>query len=207
MNDKKIGILILAAGGSSRMGRPKQLLPLDGKSLVRRAAETAIQAGGEPIVIVTGSAAREVAPEVHDLPVHLAINPNWQEGLGSSVRTGVQQLLKLEPNLDALIIMLCDQPDVSAATVRKLAAAHIETGKSLCAASFDDTVAPPALFGRPFFDELLSIPPRQGAKQILLNRAADLLRVDCPEAARDIDTPADYDRLQTAAGQRPSIHE
>lgn len=199
MSPEKIGILILAAGGSNRMGRPKQLLQLGGKSLVRRAAETAIEAGGEPIVIVTGAGADQVAAEVRDLPVHFATNPSWANGMGSSVRSGVQSLLSVETGLDALIIMLCDQPDISAATLRKLIDAHHETGKSLCAAAFGETVAPPAFFGRRYFDELLEIPDQFGAKQILLRHSADLLRVDCPEAARDVDTPTDYEALKSDA--------
>lgn len=199
MKHSKIGILILAAGGSVRMGRPKQLLQLGGKSLVRRAAETAVEAGVEPIVIVTGAGADQVAAEVRDLPVHLVMNPSWGNGMGSSVRSGVRSLLSLEPGLDALIIMLCDQPEISTTTLRKLINAHNETGKLLCAASFGETVGPPAFFGRRYFDELLSISEKFGAKQILLNHRADLLRVDCPEAARDVDTPADYEALKSDA--------
>jgi molybdenum cofactor cytidylyltransferase len=153
----------------------------------------------QPIVVVAGATAPEVAAEVHDLPVHVATNPSWEKGMGSSVRAGVKSLSDLEPDLDALIIMLCDQPEISAATLDKLIDAHDQTGKSLCAASFGDTVAPPALFGRQFFDELLAIPEPFGAKQILLSHSADLLRVDCPEAAGDVDTPADYDALKSSA--------
>lgn len=205
MSDKRIGILILAAGGSSRMGRPKQLLQFNGTSLVRRAAKIAIEAGGQPIVMVTGAAEQEVAAEVRDLPVRVVTNTTWEEGMGLSIRIGVEELLKSEANLEALIITLCDQPEVSAATLRKLVTAYLETGKPLCAASFADTVSPPALFAKPFFDELISISPRHGAKQILLSHAADLQRIDCPEAARDIDTPADYADFE-AAPRRASLN-
>lgn len=207
MSEKRIGILILAAGGSSRMGRPKQLLQLNGKSLVCRTAQTAIEAGGQPIVIVTGAAAQEVATDLRGLPIHLAPNPSWERGMGSSIQAGMGRLLEIEPNLDAVIIMLCDQPGISAATLRKLIDAHTETDKPLCAASFGDAIAPPALFGRQFFNELLSIPPQHGAKQILLNHSSELLRVDCPEAARDVDTPTDYGALQSAPDQPFSIQE
>lgn len=207
MSDKRIGILIFAAGGSSRMGRPKQLLQLEGKSLVRRAAQTAIDAGGQPVGVVTGAASHQVAAEVRDLPVHIAMNPSWEQGMGSSIRTGMKRLLEIEPNLDAMIIMLCDQPGISASTLRRLVDAHAQTGKPLCAASFGDAIAPPALFAHQFFDELLSIPPQHGAKQILLRHSADLLRVDCPEAARDVDTPADYEALHAASVGPSSIEK
>lgn len=207
MNGKRIGIVILAAGGSSRMGRPKQLLQLDGKSLVRGAAQTAIDAGGKPIVLVTGAAAEEVGVELRDLPVHLASNPAWQMGMGSSIQAGMARLMQIDPILDAAIIMLSDQPHVSAESLRNLLREHIETEKPLCAASFGDTVAPPALFARQFFNELLSIPAQHGAKQILLSHSSDLRRVNCPEAARDVDTPADYESLRFAPDSSSSIQK
>lgn len=190
-----VGILLLAAGGSSRMGRPKQLLRIGNKSLVRIAAEAAIEALGDPTVVVTGSCGEQVAAQLGGLPLHVAHNAGWERGMGSSIRHGVESILKLGPHIGALLITLCDQPGVSAQTLRKLLDAQIETGASLCAASFDETVGPPALFTRAFFDDLLSLPDEAGAKQLLLKHSGSLCRVNCPEAARDVDTPDDYDAV------------
>jgi molybdenum cofactor cytidylyltransferase len=195
MKPPEIAIVVLAAGGSTRMGRPKQLLQFKAKSLVRRAAETAIEAGGDPVVVVTGNAAEQVVAELRNLKVHVALNPSWDRGMGSSIRVGVETALKLRSTADALIITLCDQPGISSRILRELVQAHIETGKPLCAAAFGETVSPPVLFGREFFDELLSLPDEAGAKQILLKHSSQLCHVNCPEAACDVDTPSDYEAL------------
>jgi molybdenum cofactor cytidylyltransferase len=194
MTSGPIGILVLAAGGSSRMGRPKQLLQFNGTTLVRRAAEAALSVG-RLVVVVTGASADEVATELRELPVTIVLNPNWASGMGSSIRIGVQGLIDLEPNLDALVITLCDQPGVSARILGALIDSHRVAGKLLCAASFGDAVGPPALLGREFFSELLSLPDAHGAKQILMKHPESLSRLHCPEAARDIDTPVDYESL------------
>jgi molybdenum cofactor cytidylyltransferase len=192
MTTARIGILVLAAGGSTRMGRSKQLLRLDRptkapQTLIHRATETALAIGG-PVVVVTGAEAEHVAAEVRDLPVQIVENRDWSRGMGASLRLGVQTLIESHPNLAALIVMLCDQVDVTPATLDRLRATHLETGKGLCAASFDNAVGPPALFSRSYFGELLSLPHAAGAKSVLLSRPADLCRVPCPEAARDLDT-------------------
>jgi molybdenum cofactor cytidylyltransferase len=229
MTTARIGILVLAAGGSTRMGRPKQLLRLDwptkaptasgasgsapsspppvregrgrdrsngSPTLIHRAAETAL-AAGEPVVVVIGAEAEPVAAEVRGLPVQIVENRDWSRGMGSSLRLGVQTLIELRPGLAALIIMLCDQVDVTPATLDRLRAAHLETGKGLCGASFDGAIGPPALFSRSYFGELLRLPDASGAKSILLGHPADLVRVACPEAARDLDTWEQYERASS----------
>lgn len=199
MTHERIGILLLAAGGSTRMGRPKQLLRLGGRTLVRRATATALAVGG-PVVVVTGADAEQIAAEVRDLPVQIVENPDWPRGMGSSIRAGVQALTGSHPGLDALIVTLCDQVDVSSATLDRLVVAHRETGKELCGATFAEAVGPPALFGRRHFAELLRLPDAAGAKPVLLSHPTDLLRVPCPEAAQDLDTWEEYERLSRVAG-------
>jgi molybdenum cofactor cytidylyltransferase len=194
MSSERLGILVLAAGGSTRMGRSKQLLRLGGRTLVRRATETALGVC-KSVVLVTGADAEEVAAEVGDLPVHITENRDWSRGMGSSLRMGVQALTESQPDLDALVVMLGDQIDVSPDTLHRLLNAHRETGKGLCGASFGETVGPPALFSRAHFTELLQLPDSAGAKAVLLSHPADLLRVPCPEAARDLDTWEEYERL------------
>ena len=192
MTPAKVGILVLAAGGSTRMGRPKQLLPFHGKSLVRHATETALAVGG-PVVVVVGAEGEKVSAEIRDLQVGIVSNPNWASGMGSSIRAGVHALIELEPNLDAVMITLCDQPRITASILRELIELHQTTGKPLCAAGFAKTFGPPALLGREFFAELLALPGLHGAKQILMRHSQSLLSVPCPQAADDIDTPMDYE--------------
>lgn len=191
----EIGVIVLAAGGSTRMGRPKQLLPWRGRTLVRRAVETALAVGG-PVVVVIG--AEPVRSELQDLPIDVVENSQWSRGMGSSIRTGVQRAITVHAQLDAVILMLCDQPEVTADTLVRLIEAQRKTGKGLCAAEFDATFGPPVLFTRAYFDRLLAIPDEQGARHLLLAYADDLLRVPCPEAALDLDTWSDYERLMTS---------
>jgi molybdenum cofactor cytidylyltransferase len=197
MTPAKVGILVLAAGGSTRMGRPKQLLPFHGKSLVRHATETAL-AVGRPVVVVVGAEAETVSAEIRELPVGVVVNANWASGMGSSIRAGVHALIEIEPNLEAVLITLCDQPRISVSVLRELIESHHGTGKSLCAVRFADTVGPPALLGREFFAELLALPNAQGAKQILMRHMERLHCIPCPEAADDIDTPLDYESVAQA---------
>jgi molybdenum cofactor cytidylyltransferase len=199
MTPPRIGIIVLAAGASTRMGRPKQLLDLGGKSLVRRATETAIAAGGDPVIVVTGAAHDRVSADLCGLPIHICFNPEWERGMGTSIRRGIELLTRLAPKADAAIITLADQPDISADKLAKLVEAHHRTKSPLCAAAFGEAIGPPALFARAFFAELLAQPDQAGAKQLLLKHPAKLLRVDCPEAARDVDTPDDYEALHSAS--------
>lgn len=191
MNPPLTGIIVLAAGGSIRMGRPKQLLQLEGKTLIRRAAETALAVAG-PVVVVTGANAELVAAEIRDLPIQIVVNPHWAKGMGSSIRVGASALSAARPDLDALLITLCDQVRVSPATLHRLIQAHEKTGKGLCCAAFDETFGPPVLVTRAYFPELLDLADAHGAKHVLMNHPADLLHVPCPEAALDVDTPADF---------------
>ena len=113
----KIGGLLLAAGGSSRLGQPKQLLQFEGKTLIRRAAETLVISQCDPIVVVLGAEIEGFNSEIADLRVDICINENWQTGMSSSIISGLGSLLEIEPELDAVVITLCDQPYVNSADI------------------------------------------------------------------------------------------
>lgn len=200
MMSNRIGILVLAAGGSTRMGRPKQLLQLGGKTLIRRATETAL-AASDVVAVVTGADAEQVSKELRDLSIQVVHNPDWSRGMGSSLRVGVEALVRAHVDLDALIVTLCDQVAITPETLDRLRVAHRETGKGLCAASFNDTVGPPALFARQYFTELLRLDDGAGAKSLLQRHPDDLIRVPCPEAAQDLDRWEEYERLVEQRGQ------
>src|SRR5262245_12782516 len=110
---ESIGAVILAAGASSRMGTSKQLLKFGGQTLLRRAALAAQEAGCNPVVIVTGARAEEMDEELHELDLREVNNPEWESGMGSSIRAGVQAILKANDKISALVLMLCDQPFVT----------------------------------------------------------------------------------------------
>ena len=189
-----IGAIILAAGGSARLGEPKQLLLHQGQSLVRRAATTALQAGCAPIVAVVGRERAEIAAELTDLPIILVPNDNWEDGIGSSIRAGISALSDWE----AVVIATCDQPHVDATLIRSLLAAWAETQQPIIASTYSNTFGVPALFTKRFRDELLSLPNDHGAKAIIHRHPAEVATVPFPAGAIDIDTPADYQSLQAS---------
>jgi molybdenum cofactor cytidylyltransferase len=192
------GAVILAAGASSRMGTPKQLLEFGGQTLVKRAALAAQNAGCNPIVVVTGADAEELEKELHGLNLRTANNPEWESGIGSSIRAGVQSVLKANDKVTALLLMLCDQPYVTSAVLRGLITAHRETGREIVASSYGGTFGVPALFGKAFFPELVRLENEAGAKQVIQRHLAQVHLFPFPQGEIDVDTPADFARLRSA---------
>lgn len=190
---KQYGIILLAAGGSSRMGRPKQLLPYNGKTLVQRALDTAQAALRKPVVIVTGARNEIVEP---DNMVYIVHNKDWKEGIASSIRTGLMAALKSDARLDAVIFIVCDQPHMTSTLLKELIEVHGATGKEIVASSYSGTVGVPALFGKPFFDRLMELRGDEGAKKIILQNPDSVALVDFPRGEIDIDTAGDYQALK-----------
>jgi oligoendopeptidase F len=185
------GLVLLAAGASVRMGRPKQLLEVDGEPLLRRAVQAALATPTRPVVVVLGAHAALIRPVVADLPVLLVENPDWAEGLGASLRTGVRALEAAAPGLDAMVVALADQPHFSAALVGRLLAEQARTGRAIVASRHGDRGGPPALFLRSRFDALRHARGDAGARALLASAAAEVALIDVPDAA-DLDTPDDY---------------
>ena len=186
----RVGVIILAAGESSRLGKPKQLVPFRGRSLIRIVVEAALHSACRPVVVVLGSNADRIRPEI-SREARVVDNPDWNEGMASSIRRGVEAI---EVEADAIILMLCDQPLIDAEILNRFAE---KAGAGLVAAEYEGTVGVPALFGREFFGELRTLRGKEGAKKILLANEKRVARIACPEAAVDIDTAADVQRLQT----------
>jgi molybdenum cofactor cytidylyltransferase len=193
-----IGLLLLAAGASHRLGgEPKQLLSYRGESLLRRAARTALASQCRPVVVITGAHRERVEAEVADLPLEIAFNKQWETGMASSIRAGMEHLAA-HAETCAVVVMLCDQPFVDAPLINKLVTAYSATGAPLVAAKYDGTHGVPALFDQRLYPALLALRGAQGAKSIILAQHAHLAAVNAPEAALDVDTPADYERLSTS---------
>jgi molybdenum cofactor cytidylyltransferase len=189
-----VGVILLAAGNSSRMERPKQLLAYRGTTLLRHAASTAVATGFVPVVVVLGSEAGACGAEVSDLPVHAVVNAEWKDGMGTSVRAGVQELLRVAPQIEGVLIMLHDQPMISAGRLRALVKAW-KPGNDGVASVYGGTIGVPALFTRELFSELAGLAGLQGAKRVLEAHLEQVLNFDMPEGLEDIDTQADYERL------------
>ena len=194
-NSKNIGAVILAAGASSRMGAPKQLMKYAGETLVRRAAGAAREAGCHPVVVVTGAYADLVTDELRGLDLRTAHNPEWESGMGSSIRAGFRAIAETSNQVAAVIIMLCDQPFVTRDVLSGLILAQRGSGSAIVASSYGSTVGVPALFGREFFGELLELEGESGAKQIIQKHSDRVQVLPFPQGEMDLDTPADFGRL------------
>lgn len=191
----KIGLIILAAGAATRMGRPKQLLSYQGRSLILHAVEVALASLCQPIIVVLGAYAEQIKPELMSKAVQVVENSQWQEGMSSSIRAGISMLLKTNSKLDAVIISLADQPLVSPQIFNQLIQSYQETQKVIIASKYNETTGVPALFSNALFPELMQLEGDKGAKALIQKYIDTALILLIPEAAIDIDTPDDYNQL------------
>ena len=198
MSVSEIGIIILAAGGSTRLGKPKQLVEYEGKSLLRRSVETALTSECESVVVVLGFDADELAKGVGDLPVRTVRNESWADGISSSIRAGLARLLLTNPDIAAVVVMLCDQPHVNGKTITSLITTYRSIGTPIVAAEYDGVVGVPALFDREMFNELMNLEGDAGARVVIRQNVGDkLATISLPEAGFDVDTPEDLERMAT----------
>ncbi|HVF27977.1 MAG TPA: nucleotidyltransferase family protein [Pyrinomonadaceae bacterium] len=192
--EAKVGLLLLAAGGSRRLGEPKQLLIYEGETLLRRAARTALSSLCHPAIVVLGAQAEKTRAEIADLPLTIVVNEEWSGGMASSIRAGMEHLTAHD-DTHAVVVMLCDQPLVGAEVINKLVSAYRATNAPLVASKYNNTHGAPALFDWRLYPELLALTGSQGAKNVILAHSAHLTEVPAPAAAFDVDTLADYERL------------
>jgi molybdenum cofactor cytidylyltransferase len=182
------------------MGRPKQVLSFQGESLLRRAARAALDAGCHPVVVVTGAHAELSRRELEGLDVREAFNSHWETGMASSIRAGVENLIDADPDAAAAVLLLCDQPLVTADVISGLVEAHRATGRPVIASAYGGSFGVPALFGRTLFDELTRLEGRSGAKEVIRRHAAEASFLPFQGGEVDVDTPDDFSRLAEPPG-------
>ncbi|MBL6446951.1 nucleotidyltransferase family protein [Fulvivirga sp. 29W222] len=188
----KIGVIILAAGSSSRLGRPKQLLRLNGESLLQKSIKAALDVS-ETTLTVLGAHYQEIGEEIKYLKTESLFNLDWNKGMGNSIKFGLHEIHKLHPDLNAVIIMVCDQPFVTGGLLNKMIEAY-HKGHPLVASAYGNTVGVPALFDRQYFKQILKIDDKKGAKAILGH--GDAFLVPFPLGGQDIDTPKDWENFK-----------
>ena len=193
-NRINIGLILLAAGGSTRMGQPKQLLMYGELTLLDHCIHTAHGSDADSIIVVVGAQPHSVNPDVSD-KTHIANNVYWQEGMASSIRFGIKKLQEINPSAEGAILMVCDQPYVTSLLLNTLIATYQTTGKRIVACSYENTFGPPAFFHKIFFPELLELKGDIGAKSVVQGHADEVEVVLFPEGNIDIDTVADYQKL------------
>ena len=185
--------IILAAGESTRYGSPKQVLDWKGKPFVRQVAETALQAGLWPVVIVTGSHAAEVESCLKDLPVKVIHNPNYQQGQSTSIQAGLQTLPQ---NIGAAVFLLADQPQIPVGVIRALVDSHTQGMQSILAPLvLEDRRANPVLFDRDAFPDLLQLTGDIGGRAIFSKYKVEYIPWHDDILLLDVDNPEDYQRL------------
>jgi molybdenum cofactor cytidylyltransferase len=193
----KYGIIILAAGNSSRMGKPKQLLRYQNKTLIRHILDESVEAIGKNIVVVLGADANLIKPELSGKRIIVVDNKKWKEGMASSIRAGVSAIMTLAHTLDGVILAVCDQPFVSSDLFKELIALKENTDREIIACTYDNTFGTPALFSRKYFTALMDLDGTEGAKKLLMQHNEDLVTIPFPMGSTDIDTMEDYNRLNS----------
>lgn len=192
---------VLAAGPSTRFGSPKQLVRLGGEPIVHQAAARAAAIAGQSVTVVLGAHAREVAPALRSSAATLVVNRNWSEGIASSIREAVRSA---SPRCDGLLLMLCDQPAVSADDLRRLFVAWRRHPILIAAALYGGAPGLPAIFPRWAFSDLLELRGDRDPRLVLRRSADRLARVPMSNAGLDLDSPEDLLRIGPPTGDRPA---
>jgi molybdenum cofactor cytidylyltransferase len=198
----RVFALLLAAGGSRRLGEPKQLLRIAGQTLVRRAALAALASRAERVWVVTGAHAERVEAALAGLALECVRCADWESGLAASLRTGVAAALARDPDASALVL-LADQPAASPALLDALIARHAG-GAAIVACEYGGEPGVPALFAPRFARELLALEGDRGAKALLLRERAATALVPFPGGTLDVDTQADWARVSRMLESRPA---
>jgi molybdenum cofactor cytidylyltransferase len=188
-----VAAIILAAGASTRMGGPKLLLTHHGVPLVRRAVETAVGGGCTDVVVVLGANHEQYRPQLQGTPARLLHNPEFSQGMSSSIRVGIEALAE---DTRAAIIMLADQPFIDRGVIERLITTYVTSKARIVACAYDGVQGAPVLFDRALFLELLLLEGDQGARQVMTIYPRNVTAIEIsPHAATDIDTPEDARRL------------
>jgi len=194
----QIAAVILAAGGSTRFGQPKQMLDWNGQPLVCHVADVALAADFNPVIVVLGCQAEQIQPLLGARPVHIATNWRWQEGLSTSVQAG---LAALPPDTQAALFLQSDQPLIPPNLLTGLVQRFHQSGALAVFPSYDGQRSSPALFSHKLFAELANVTGDVGGRAVLSRHPHDTatLEVDDPDVLADIDTPDDYEALRVRA--------
>ncbi|MBC7258020.1 MAG: putative selenium-dependent hydroxylase accessory protein YqeC [Chloroflexi bacterium] len=184
-----VGVL-LAAGGSSRLGKPKQLLPFGGTTLVEHALDILLRSPVDEVVVVLGAHAEEIAPRLQKPRVRVVLNPRWEQGQSTSLHAALDAL---PPDCAAMVFVPCDMPWISPELIAEIIATWERTGKPLVATLGGEVRGIPALIAREIFPELKTIPGDQGCRVLIRGDSARVAHVQAdPRLLADIDTPEQY---------------
>lgn len=189
------GIVILAAGSSSRLSRPKQLLQYKESTLLKNTISAALKVKNSFLIVVTGANHDLIAKELNLPEILFSFNSEWEKGMSSSIAKGITEALLVNPDCEQCILAVCDQPFVTSAIFENLISESKKTGKEIAASAYSETLGTPVLFHKKYFPELLALKGKEGAKKLIKKYAEDVVAVPFEKGNIDIDTEEDYNQL------------
>ena len=190
-----MAIIILAAGNSSRLGQPKQLLDYRGKTLLQHMIDEALASNAGSVVVVLGANSELICEKTKMKGTTVIINDHWASGMASSIRVAIEAIAS-ERDIDGALLTLCDQPHVDSGLLKALMKTQHESGKSIVACTYEGIVGVPAIFSRDLFPALLSLKGQEGARKLIAANPHRLEVIPFPKGIIDIDTLAAYQRLK-----------
>lgn len=193
-----LAVLVLAAGASSRMQTPKQLLKISDKTLLQHVLNKAkITSAPFPVFCVLGANASLIQHQINEENVHFIINKNYKEGLSSSIVVGIEYLKKNHPNIDGVLILLADQPAIDTRYLENLMQLFAENTTKIIASKYPKNFGVPAIFPKSFFNDLCQLKGDSGAKEFLKAQVKNIIFSEFSSNLIDLDTKNDYEKYTT----------
>ncbi len=191
----KVPIILLAAGASSRMGQPKQLLPWGNQTLIENQIHTLLKTG-HPVHVVLGSNSNLVIPVIEKYDVNIVINTDWESGMGSSISLGISEIIQKYPDANGVLITLLDQPLITTSYIEKMLETYQPGSQQiLVSRSASGWTGVPVIFDKCYFKELSELKNQEGAKKIVKRHEENVILLDGGELLEDMDTPPVYQQL------------
>lgn len=197
--------LLLAAGSASRMrdttgghqeSFPKILLHFNGKTLLQHIINQVQPINDSTLLVVTGCYHQQLEPILAAQQIPFVFNKQWEEGMGTSIQNGIKHIQQHYATAHNVIILVCDQPYISAGLLQQMIDTQQHTGKGIVACAYNDTTGTPVLFDKKYFNQLALLQGPYGAKKMMGEFMNDLISISFAEGAIDIDTPDDYEQLK-----------
>lgn len=187
-------IVILAAGSSSRMGKPKQNLVFEGQTLLQRMIKMA-SAASNKVLVILGANFNDIEITINKTDAEIINNADWMLGMGSSIKQAINYIEQNYPDADAVLFVVCDQPFVSTELLQKLIRKADAVEPGIIACNYNNILGVPALFKKSYFPQLLKLNSKEGAKNIIEQHLQDVYNIPFPLGSIDIDDEEDFNHL------------